>query len=605
MGSAGGAIPGVSGLTNALQLGHPVLIGAAAAVAGIAIAYKTARAALDWYTQGVGEALTEIDKLSKESRTLGTSVQDLRELRFAFGEIAGLDTGQTDKALERLTRAIGEANAGGKEQQAVFKALKLDSQELARAGTAEAMRQLAGAIQAVESPTERMRIAIKIFGREGADVINVLSGGREALDASAEAVSRYAGVISDLDAAQIEAANDAWSRVSMALAGLTEQAAVKLAPALQVAAEKVLDILDPQTQTGQSIALALEVVPPLLAKIIDLADILIGKFQQQQIRVMEFANIAVQAAATIDQAIAYATPGYEASEDLKEWAANYQQQIDFAAQQAAERIESGLTGGTERRMQQLAKEAKKVFDEANKEVEDSGAETADAKLKAFEDAERQAREASARTAEEMKLDQEELRDEYGATGAAAGESLGEFTQEQQESMKFAEEFAKKREQANKTIEDTLAKAKEEAETYGMTAEEQQAYADAQEVARLQELGASEEQVAALKELQGELAEAKRRKEALRDTDLTIEAGSMASAFDAIRKASQEQPIVDRFAGIGEAIPATAEQIDRFAGIGDPIPVKTDEKQVGLLATVVNVLQQIAAKEGIVIEEVSL
>jgi len=534
--NAANAIPGVSGLTNTLSLGHPVLIGAAVAVGGLVVAYKAARAAVDWYTEGVSKSLEEIDKMSKEARTLGTTVQDLRELRFAFGEIAGLDTGQTDKALERLSKAIGQANAGGKEQQAVFKALKLDSEELARVGTAEAMRQLAGAMQSIEAPTERVRIATKLFGREGAEVINVLAGGREAIDASAEAVSRYAGVISDLDAAQVEATNDAWGRVSMALAGLTEQAAVKLAPALQVAAERVLDILDPQTQTGQSIALALEVVPPLLAKIIDLADILIGKFQQQQIRVMELANVAVQATATIDAALAYATPGYEASEDLKAWAADYQRQIDVATKDAAERISRGFSGGTAKRMQELAAEAKKAFDAS------AGAGPVGS---AIEDQEKLAAATTA-TANAFKFE---------------GEVVTDF-----------EDILGRHE-----IVDPLGKALQATTAYIPTMGEE--FAQLYDDIISEQKNAGDEVDKTTQKIAKQVSYA---------TSGTIEAGSMASAFDAIRKAKETPAIIDRFAGIGE-----------------PVPVKAAEKQIPILERIAAGIQAMIAKENITIEEVSL
>jgi hypothetical protein len=174
-------------------------------------------------------------------------------------------------------------------------------------------------------------------------------------------------------------------------------------------------------------------------------------------------------------------------------------------------------------------------------------------------------------------------------------------------MKFAEDFAKKREQANKTIEDTLAKAKEEAATYGMTAEEQQAYTDAAEVARLTELGATEEQIAALKDLQGELAEAKRQKDALTATSNNIGVASMGEAFDLARQQA-EAPTADSLIGGFENAVSNWTQsfgpLQTAAGESPQVALKQD-RQVPLLERIANGIQAIADKEGIVIEEVSL
>lgn len=283
-----------------------------------------------------------------------------------------------------------------------------------------------------------------------------------------------------------------------------------------------------------------------------------------------------------------------------------------------------------------AAEAGEWVNKLEQEISKTNATVAEAKnadaAKAFEDGERLAREASRKTVEEMKLDQAELRDEFADT-AAAGESVYDpFTESQNALMKDAEEFAKKIDASNKAIDDTANKLQEEIDTYGMNAEEKQAYADAAEIARLEEMGATAEQIGHLKELQGELAELKRSKDALKATEVSIGAGSMGEAFDIARR-GQEKPtaasLISGFEGavaqwnadFGGEKPNAKTLISGFenavreweADFGGkqieagetPINVQADDKQIHWLERIANGIAAIAAKEGIVIEEVSL
>lgn len=609
IGGTGGAIPGVSGLTNMLQLGHPVLIAAAVAVGGLVIAYKAARAGLDWYVDGVKEALGSIDKLSKESRTLGTSVQGLREMRFALGEIGGLDVGETDKAMERLTKAIGEANAGGKSQIETFKALGLESAKLAQVGTDEAMKQVADALAGVPSRTEQARLAMELFGREGQSVARAMEGGRAAIEAAGAASREYAGVITEMDAAQIEATNDAWGRVSAAVGSLTEQAAVELAPALQVAAEKVLELLSPQTSTGQSLRMALEQIPPLLALVINLSDVTIGNFQLAQAAVMGLGNVAVQGAAMADRALAAITPGREANAELQAWAADYARQVGVAVQEAAGRIESGMSGGAQQRMGALTKDA---ADKAAKEASAAAAaKPRDAMYAAMAAAQQQLAEQTKTTTADVRT-QIAAVSEWADALQAAGQSVPAMTVSNPladlaagvtgsstEILDQFNQFAAANEKLAGSFGQVRDRLAEQIDYWGMDA-------DAVELAKLAQEGASQQELDELRTLQARLKELQSQKESANTTAVTIDARSSGSGavMDSLARrrdaAINAQGITaaearNVFRGTGPEQLAGLPRTPRSSG-------QPKSEQIPWLEKIAKGIEALVAKEGIVVEE---
>jgi len=132
-------------------------------------------------------------------------------------------------------------------------------------------------------------------------------------------------------------------------------------------------------------------------------------------------------------------------------------------------------------------------------------------------------------------------------------------------MSEMDKFAKAMENANKAADDAIAKTQEQIDTHGMNAEQLEEYKNAQEIARLEEMGASAEQISHLKELQGELAETKRQKDILERTSNTMGVVSMGEAFDIARQADVRaepkvaiEPIETEIASTWSPIPPPPE-----------------------------------------------
>lgn len=202
------------------------LVGLAAGVATSGL-LSGARGALD-YAAGLGEM----------SQQLGVTTRDLQVYRYIATQ-TGLEQGEMDKALQRLTRTIGEADAGSKKQATTFRdlgvAVRGSNGEVKTAG--DVMPELADAISKIESPTLRAKVAYDLFGKSGQQMLPVLESGSKGIEKMSAEVENFGGVMDDHLIAQADAAADK-------LAALQTQLEIQFAKAVAENADAVLVFAD-------------------------------------------------------------------------------------------------------------------------------------------------------------------------------------------------------------------------------------------------------------------------------------------------------------------------------------------------------------------------
>lgn len=202
------------------------LIGLATGIATSGM-LSAARDALD-YAAGLGEI----------SQQLGVTTRDLQVYRYIATQ-TGLEQGEMDKALQRLTRTMGEADAGSKKQATVFRelgvAVRGSNGEVKTAG--DVMPELADAISQIESPTLRAKVAYDLFGKSGQQMLPVLESGSKGIEKMSAEVENFGGVMDDHLIAQADAAADK-------LAALQTQLEIKFAKAVAENADAVLVFAD-------------------------------------------------------------------------------------------------------------------------------------------------------------------------------------------------------------------------------------------------------------------------------------------------------------------------------------------------------------------------
>ena len=186
----------------------------------------------------VRQSLLATDALSKTASKIGTTTEALSGLQYA-GKLTGVEVNVMNMALQRFSRRASEAAQGTGEAKNAIRELGIDARELVKLPLDERMLVLADAFQGVQSESDKLRIAFKLFDSEGAALVNTLSQGRGAL-AEMLGEAKALGVVMSSEAAQgVEDANDEFLKLNSIFKGILDQTTAALAPALKFIVESI------------------------------------------------------------------------------------------------------------------------------------------------------------------------------------------------------------------------------------------------------------------------------------------------------------------------------------------------------------------------------
>ena len=211
------------------QAAGAIKVMALAGVAGVSALVKTQ---LDYQ-----------DALAKSADKIGTNSKALSGLRFAAEQTSGSYKG-IDEALTKASKRLGEFNANGAGASAKWlKKLNFDTKELAKLDPAELFTEYSAAISKLPSRAEKLAAASALMGDESRKFLTLMEQGPEAIAAFAKEAEQLGISISRVDAAKIEAANDAMNRVTTAFKGAGATLAVELAPMITATSDKIVDMI--------------------------------------------------------------------------------------------------------------------------------------------------------------------------------------------------------------------------------------------------------------------------------------------------------------------------------------------------------------------------
>lgn len=139
-----------------------------------------------------------LDNIGKTADKLGLTTDALQELR-AVGENAGVAVGRTDDSIRLFQRNLADFRDGVGEAKDAFEELGITGVDLSGRllSTEGVLNQVADGLAAIEDPAKRTQLAMRIFGRSGADMINVLKNGSAALEENRRAIRQNGEVIEE------------------------------------------------------------------------------------------------------------------------------------------------------------------------------------------------------------------------------------------------------------------------------------------------------------------------------------------------------------------------------------------------------------------------
>lgn len=212
---------------KSLQAMSERLVGGAAVVGKYGAAMVAAGAALT--AAMVNKGLQAVDAQAKLAQQLQSSVAGVQALTRVYND-AGLSSDQMRESMRGLTVAIGQAAQGGNAQAEAFKKLGIDAKSLLDLDADQRFAAMADAISQYGDAADKAAIAQQLFGGEGKKMLVALSAGGDAARAARQEIEAMGIALSDVDAAQVEAANDAMGRIGDLIDGVANRLAVNFAP---------------------------------------------------------------------------------------------------------------------------------------------------------------------------------------------------------------------------------------------------------------------------------------------------------------------------------------------------------------------------------------
>ena len=207
----------------------------AVAAVGVWATVKAVEAMGKAYARVLREAVSlseELDVIGKKARSVGADPEGFQAIIGAF-ELAGIEAGATQKAIQRLNQSMGEAMKAAPSKMYVdaFESLGLNAKDLAELPLEERLLAMAEGMNALGTSAEQTTASANLFGRAGKDLTVAWEGGREGLQRAIDDIKRF-GVASNKTVRQSEDLQDAILRMRRAFLGLRYKALGPLIPVL-------------------------------------------------------------------------------------------------------------------------------------------------------------------------------------------------------------------------------------------------------------------------------------------------------------------------------------------------------------------------------------
>jgi hypothetical protein len=237
-----------------------------------------------------------IDSASKMAARLGMTYGEFAGLSLA-ADLAGVSMETVGKASTKAEIAFANASAGSAVAAAAFSRLGLSVEDLRKMSAAERFDAITAAIAAMPNEADRAAASVKIFGKAGADLLPLFSGGVDGIAQARKEADRLGLALTSTQGREVEAMNDSFTMVAKTVAGITQQVVAYMAPAVRRISEAFVKMVgDIGGQTiGQRIGQGIIDGAKYLATV---ADLIANGFRDMYFAAADILGVTVTKEAT-------------------------------------------------------------------------------------------------------------------------------------------------------------------------------------------------------------------------------------------------------------------------------------------------------------------
>jgi hypothetical protein len=218
-------------------LGSALAVGATAAVAGLTALTKN--------------AIDSADRLNDISKRLGVGTEALSAWGYAAQQ-SGTDLESLNTGLTRFTKNVAAAMDSGSRQGEIFAALGIsvkDAQGNLRS-VEDLIPEIADSFKGLENATLESSLALELFGRSGAELLQFFNLGSDGLSEMEQRARALGIVISGDTAAAADEFNDEIANLKALVAALGTQLAADLLPAMTELVKRLQEVVKEGTSAS-------------------------------------------------------------------------------------------------------------------------------------------------------------------------------------------------------------------------------------------------------------------------------------------------------------------------------------------------------------------
>lgn len=216
------------------------IVGGAATGNLLSNSISTISSALKQFAKGEAEA---VDGMTKMSYQMNTSTESMQALQWQ-AMLAGADFDQLQKGMIKLRDNVVQAASGNDTAAASFATLGLSAQSLMGLSIDEQFGMVAEAVKNMGGSMAAQSAVIDIFGNKiGPRLYSMLMEGADGIKNAKREIEDLGLTFSNVEGNQVESMNDALERVTGTISGFARALIVEAAPALEWAANAILNFV--------------------------------------------------------------------------------------------------------------------------------------------------------------------------------------------------------------------------------------------------------------------------------------------------------------------------------------------------------------------------
>jgi len=181
-----------------------------------------------------------IDQTAKLAASINLGTEELQAYRLQ-AELTGVSQQALDKSLVKLAKNVGDAQAGFGQAKVTLEKLGLANEAFFNLKPGEQFEVIADTIGQLDTAQAKASASAALFGREGVALANTFAEGAGGFVKAKDDIDALGVALTEVDARKIEQANDAFTRVSTAVKGFSQQLAVEFAPIVEKLGNTLFD----------------------------------------------------------------------------------------------------------------------------------------------------------------------------------------------------------------------------------------------------------------------------------------------------------------------------------------------------------------------------